>query len=193
MKEESPSGQGREYICLARLSDEPEAYLPDIQPLLPVRAKYGPEEWDSIVLTHEFHGHLGAYTILGVKMGVLAKETLGAHQHELEVCAESGGKPPLNCMVDGLMTSTGSTYGRGLIKVSNPGEEGRVAASFIYKGKRIRIKLKPEWRAKIDSYVAQGGEEHGWLTPGYFAALKALALRVWEEFDRKEVFEVSYI
>ena len=73
-----------------------------------------------------FHGHLGPWLALGMKMGRHALELL---RHEgyfgLRVTAEVPDAPPPSCLVDGLQISTGCTYGKRNIEIV-PAEQVKV-------------------------------------------------------------------
>ncbi len=77
---------------------------------------HGLEEWKAAILTNEMHRHLGAYSLVGVKMGILARELLKADLDELNVVAYTGSNPPESCLIDGLQIATGASLGRGTIQ-----------------------------------------------------------------------------
>ncbi len=152
--------------------------------------KFGTEEWTAIVLTHEFHQHVGIYTLLGAKMAVRARELLGAPMRAVEVTAETTRKQPFACMIDGLQVGLGSTLGQNLIQVPEGGTPA-VAARFAFAGHTIRLSLKPEYSERLAAIISDAREAHGDLTPAYFEAVERASYDVWKEFDRKEIFEVE--
>lgn len=155
-----------------------------------VPEKFGTEEWTAIVLTHEFHQHVGIYTLLGAKMAVRARELLGAPMRAVEVVAETTRKQPFACMVDGLQVGLGSTLGQNLIEVPEDGTPA-VAARFAFGGHTIRLSLKPEYSDRLATIISDARAAHGDLTPAYFEAVEKASYDVWKEFDRKEIFEVE--
>ncbi|NJK86924.1 MAG: hypothetical protein HC906_14035 [Bacteroidales bacterium] len=76
-------------------------------------ARYGHDEWKACVITDEFHGHLGVFSIVGVKMGIKAREIFGVGPDELTVVSSAGLVPPYSCLNDGIQVSTGATLGQG--------------------------------------------------------------------------------
>ena len=142
------------------------------------------------MLTHEFHQHVGIYTVLGAKMAVRAREVLEAPMRTVAVTAETGTAQPLSCMVDGLQVGLGSTLGQNLIRVPER-KKPEVAAQFTYKGRTIRLSLKPEYQARIGQIIQEARAQYGNLTPAYFHAVGHASYSVWAEFDRKEIFEVE--
>jgi len=54
------------------------------------------------------HGHRGPFLAAGVRMGLLALRLLGSRGFTgITAEAETGTKPPVSCLVDGLQASTG--------------------------------------------------------------------------------------
>lgn len=155
-----------------------------------IPAKYGTEEWNAIVLTHEFHQHVGIYTLLGAKMAVRAREVLGAKMRAVKVISETTRQQPFACMVDGLQVGLGSTLGQNLITVPDAAAPA-VAARFEYDGHRIRLSLKPEYAERLTKIIEDARQAHGDLTPEYFHAIEKASYNVWKTFDRKEIFELE--
>jgi len=62
----------------------------------------------------QFHGHLGPWAAAGLRMGIGAREAVGAHGYfDLEVEALGPlDRPPRSCLLDGLQVSTGATLGK---------------------------------------------------------------------------------
>lgn len=93
-----------------------------------------------------FHGHECPFMPIGYRMGTLALEKLEvgrSKNHEMHVFSEMGIAHPQGCMEDGIMASTGATFGKGLIEKLY---YGKVAAVFWYPGKgAIRIALRNEF------------------------------------------------
>lgn len=70
----------------------------------------------------EFHGHLGPFLVLGVRMGLLAKKELFPLGDEgMKAVAKTGNVPSLSCLLDGIQISTGCTMGNGKISAEPPG------------------------------------------------------------------------
>ena len=104
-----------------------------------------------------FHGHLGPFLVVGVRMGRLALEKLNTKRactrthdqyNSLLVVVETGSTPPISCMVDGIQWSTGCTLGRGTIRIE---DLGRPAARFKTEGRELRIALKNRILEKIEN------------------------------------------
>ena len=164
---EVPASPGeRPLAVLKQFPLDPEWYKPEAAELLRkgILEKYGKEEWSAVVLTHELHQHTGIYNVVGAKMGVRAREILEAPTRAVHVTAETGVEPPISCAVDGLQASLGSTLAQKLIDVPETSDP-RVAATFEYEGRRVRLALKPEYRKKVAGIIKTAIEKHGRLTP----------------------------
>ncbi|MFO7965210.1 MAG: nucleoside hydrolase [Desulfobacterales bacterium] len=148
---------------------------------------HGEEEWKACMLTHEFHRHLGIYSIVGAKMGIRARELLEAPFDTLTVVSHAGLKPPLSCLNDGLQVSTGASLGRGAIRVTENRPEPE--AVFIHGSSRQTLRLKKAYGDRIRSDIEAALERFGGLSPAYFEHIRTLSIRYWKEFDRCEMFE----
>jgi len=109
---------------------------------------------EALQALQRFHGHLGVYVTVGLRMGELGRRTFG-HYKGLHAYVKSGPKPPMLCVVDGVQFSSGCTMGKGNITVE-AGEEPEV--SFEKEGRRLRIALKPGWRERIDREMSKDKE-----------------------------------
>ncbi|MDF2955615.1 MAG: Formylmethanofuran dehydrogenase subunit E [Candidatus Alkanophagales archaeon MCA70_species_2] len=105
----------------------------------------------------EFHGHLGPFLVLGLKMGLFALERLGAAKYELSVVVETDSKPPASCIIDGIQVSTGCTVGRGNLKVKWC--EGTPKIVFKKDSKLLGIKVKKEALREIRAKMKREGGE----------------------------------
>lgn len=150
--------------------------------------RFGTQEWERCVLTNLVHGHVGIYSILGVKMGLYAAELLGADDHSVSILSFAGSVPPMSCLNDGLQISTGSTLGRGLISISDEADNGP-RAQFTSKGKTIRLGLRREYAQKIGEDITREREKYG-NSPAYWLSVREAALAYWKGWDRKAIFEL---
>ncbi len=184
----------RGFHILKDLPDEAEAYQEPAAAL--VRAgipdKYGHEEWAAIVLTHEFHQHVGIMTLTGAKMAVRARELLDAPARSIHVTVETGPKPPLACAIDGIQAAIASTLAQELIDVPENGEP-KLAATFVYENRAVRLSLRPEYSGRVQGFIAKAIRDFGNLTPAYFEEIERLSYQVWRDFDRKQIFNETWL
>ena len=101
-----------------------------------------------------FHGHLGVYVTLGMRMGEMGKRRFG-HYKGLTATVRSRPEPPMLCVVDGVQFSSGCTMGKGNIR-SEAGEDPEVV--FAKAGRTLRIALRPGWRERIDREMSKEHE-----------------------------------
>ena len=106
------------------------------------------DEWKANVMTDEFHGHLGVFSIVGAKMGIKARELFGVGPDMLEVMTYAGTKPPYSCLNDGIQVSTGATLGMGTIHLADDSIT-QPCAVFTYKDRSIRIASKRNTLKKL--------------------------------------------
>lgn len=169
----------------------PELYTDDVAEIAGACiARYGEREWRSVVLTNEIHGHLGIYSTLGAKMGVLAVELFektGA-VGDISVVSFAGSVPPVSCFNDGLQVSTGASMGHGLFAVGPEVDGCSARARFTCGGGSVELRLKPEYEEIIRADIRKGVDLYG-RTPSYWEYVRRLALRYWKDWDRAEIFE----
>lgn len=94
-----------------------------------------PEE---LAALQRFHGHLGIYVTLGLRMGAIGKRTFG-HWKGLQATVRTVPKPPMMCVVDGVQVGSACTMGKGNIAVEPASEPG---VTFEKEGRRLTISLK---------------------------------------------------
>lgn len=185
--------QGRQHKQRVVFTERP---IPDELLQADVRARRerilaanGPDEWFSQLQMNELHDHLGAYSIIGVKMGLRAAELLNAPPHSLQVVSYSPSNPPVSCLNDGLIVATGATPGRALFR-HEPQTAGPLRAMFVYNGRRITLALKPEYVEQIRARIGQLLAEHTLEDDAYWAGVRVFGLDIWEKWHRSDLFSV---
>jgi pyrimidine-specific ribonucleoside hydrolase len=153
-------------------------------------ARYGTDEWKANVMTDEFHGHLGVFSIVGAKMGIKAREIFGAEPDQLEVITFAGSTPPYSCLNDGIQVSTGATLGMGTIHLANDSVT-IPAAIFMYKNRSIRLTLKSEYLKQVNDDIDEGLVKFGLMDDGYWKLVRLNAINYWLTWDRNEIFDVK--
>jgi pyrimidine-specific ribonucleoside hydrolase len=172
-------------------------FIQEIQELIDggIFEKYGREEFERIILTHETHGHIGVYTLIGAKMGIFARELLGAPRNAMNVLSEGGGGDfPVRCLNDGLMVSTGCSPIFGKLQVNE--SKSNCAAQFSYDSRVLRLELKKNHQQQLEDKIAALVEKYkrdGVLTEPYWEGVTNLTWWAWQEWDRKSMFDVEWI
>jgi len=168
-------------------------YMSDIQPFVTdIRNKYGEDEWTSGVIANELHRHLGVFAIIGVKMGIRAREYFCTGVDEMTMTTHAGATPPLSCMNDGLQVSTGATPGHGLLTVSQE-PPFIAAADFTHKNRTVRITLKKELAEKVTSELKEINFIYGLDSDIYWELVRQNTIKYWLQFDRHEIFDIEII
>jgi pyrimidine-specific ribonucleoside hydrolase len=180
-------------IVFNRFPVDREMFNYDVRPIIDsALALYGYDEWKANVMTDEFHGHLGVFSIVGAKMGIRARELFGVGPDVLEVTTYAGTKPPYSCLNDGIQVSTGATLGMGTIHLATE-TITKPSAVFTYKGRSVRISLKKEYLEKVDADINEGILKFGLLDDGYWKLVRHNALKYWIEWDRNKIFDIVEI
>ncbi len=169
----------------------PSFYFDDVGPLVTeIVEKYGIDEWTSGLIANELHRHLGIYTIIGVKMGIRAREYFNTGVDEFTVTSYAGSVSPLSCMNDGIQTSTGATPGHGLLNVSTD-TVTRPAVDITYLNRKLRLTLKPELAEEISSVLKEYNFIYGLDSNIYWELVRKEALKYWRDLDRHEIFIIE--
>ncbi len=178
----------RGLVLLKEIPSNPMLFREDVKPFVKkIIEKHGLEEWKAALLTNEFHRHLGIYSIIGVKMGIRAREILHAPMDGIHVVSKTGNRPPLSCMNDGLQASTGASLGRGAIRITDTAISP--AAEFSYKGRKLTLKIKKEVSEMIKKNIDSAVLKFDGVNQEYFAHIRKLSINLWLQLDRKKIFE----
>lgn len=171
---------------------DPSFYFEDIEPnVTAILTKYGRDEWVSGVIANELHRHLGTYAIIGVKMGIRAREYFNTGVDEFRAVSFAGSMPPLSCMNDGVQVSTGATPGHGLLTIMDDSPSPSV--EFTYMNRKIRLTLKPEIAERISSELKDINFVHGLDSNIYWELVRKNTIRYWLELDRHDIFVIEEI
>jgi pyrimidine-specific ribonucleoside hydrolase len=178
---------------IKNIPSDPSFYFADIEPYVTeIISKYGEDEWVSGVIANELHRHLGVLTIVGVKMGIRAREYFDTGVDEFRVTTFAGSEPPLSCMNDGIQVSTGATPGHGLLTVSSEGVRAPVA-EFTYLNRKIRLSLKPEIAQKILGEMKEINFIYGLDSNIYWELVRRNSVKYWRSLDRHEIFDIETV
>lgn len=167
---------------------DPAFYFDDLKgSVTEIIDKYGMDEWSSGVLANELHRHLGVFAIIGVKMGIRAREYFDTGVDEFHAASFAGSVPPISCFNDGLQVSTGATPGHGLLTVVND-QPASPSAEFTYMNRKIKLTLKPEITEKITSELKEINFVYGLDSNTYWELVRKNTIKYWLSLDRHEIF-----
>ena len=104
-----------------------------------------------------FHGHLGPHLVLGLKMGLLAKNLLKSDPFNIRAEIHTQMNPPQSCILDGIQVSSGCTLGKGTISVK---EDEKIYGVFFKDSTKIEIRVKPHVIQELRKIPSEQLEEH---------------------------------
>jgi len=154
-----------------------------------ILAANGEDEWFAQLLLNELHEHLGAYSIIGVKMALRAAEILNAPPHAMAILSHAPPAQPVSCLNDGLLVATGSTPGRNLFR-HEPGPPGTVEAAFTFNRRGVTLRLKEAYMDMIRGRIGELRQSYDLSEDGYWEGVRAFGLDIWEGWHRLDLFEV---
>lgn len=115
---------------------------------------------DLIERGKEFHGHLGPFLVLGIRMGLSALKHLDSTGYSgIHSEVRSGSRPPMSCLADGVQISTGCTLGKGNIVCL---DMGRAETSFTCNGKSVSFKVNNDILEQIRVLSHDSLEDFSW-------------------------------
>jgi len=91
----------------------------------------------------DFHGHLGPFLVLGVRIGLIGVRELGAKENaeKLRVTVMSKSSVPFSCVIDGIQVATRCTVGNKKLRVK---KSSGIAAKFELQNRRcVSIAVNP--------------------------------------------------
>jgi len=92
----------------------------------------------------DFHGHLGPFLVIGVRMGLIGLRELHANRDDLKLHAFAMLERvvPFSCTIDGVQVVTQCTVGNGRLQIKSV--KNKFAASFqLNQKKEVTVTLKP--------------------------------------------------
>lgn len=98
----------------------------------------------------EFHGHLGPFLVIGVKMGLIGVRELKMKKDEnqLRVKAMLEYSIPFSCALDGIQVATRCTIGNQKLElIESPG----IAAEFELQREKLSVTVNPTILNRLES------------------------------------------
>ncbi len=126
-----------------------------------------------------FHGHLGPFVVLGAKMGEYAVTEYEMPRYfGVTVMVECPKEPPHSCLIDGLMVTSGATYGKKNIQHSFA-DKIRVFISNDENGDSVIFQLKDSTLERLQRWEKEE-------TPISERGVACF------EMEAKELFDIEY-
>lgn len=105
----------------------------------------------------EFHGHLGPFLTIGVRMGLIGLDRIGRVKGKgLAVTASLPLRVPFSCIIDGLQVTTHCTIGNQKLSIKNS-PEIRVEFKRKDSGQKVVVTLDQSEFEKLKSPLLQEG------------------------------------
>ena len=106
-----------------------------------------------------FHGHLGPFLVIGVRMGILAKRILNPNTSEnnkLKVTVRLPLLTPFSCIIDGIQATTQCTVGNQKLRIENSQERIIVHFERQDSDKALRIHVNPKILEELKKRFSKG-------------------------------------
>ncbi|MGB9756432.1 MAG: formylmethanofuran dehydrogenase subunit E family protein [Candidatus Bathyarchaeales archaeon] len=110
----------------------------------------------------KFHGHLGPFLVLGVRMGETVKKILKTAN--LQVVAKLPLSTPFSCVLDGIQVATQCTIGNQKLKIENSSKEISADFQCAKTHKKLTITVNPKMTEALTKKLSEGisNEELAW-------------------------------
>ncbi|NUQ69539.1 MAG: formylmethanofuran dehydrogenase subunit E [Chthonomonadales bacterium] len=106
-----------------------------------------------------FHGHLGPWLALGMRMGEEARKALQTRPHfGLRVHAQCPLQPPTSCLIDGLQWMTGATFGKQNLTAA-PSDPIQVRFEAVDGSGAVTIRLREGVAERMTAWFDEMGDE----------------------------------
>ena len=102
-----------------------------------------------LIAAGRFHGHIGPFLAVGLKMGLLANEKMGRAPLETKAIVTVQPSPPRSCVVDGIQYAAGCTMGKGNIEIQ--ADAGLISAQFVRGSRSLVVKLLDDCLQRIET------------------------------------------
>ena len=101
-----------------------------------------------LVAAGRFHGHVGPFLAIGLRMGLLANERMGRAPMDMKAEVRVVPRPPRSCTLDGIQYASGCTLGKASIRVEpDPAE---VAVEFRLGPRTLGIRLRQDFLERME-------------------------------------------
>jgi len=124
-----------------------------------LKAKISEELTSLIKKAADFHGHLGPFLVIGVRMGTLTKKILNVNagkNNKLRITARLPLLTPFSCIIDGIQATTQCTIGNQKLKMEN--SQTKIIVYFELKNsyKALRIHVDPKIIKELKNRYSEG-------------------------------------
>jgi formylmethanofuran dehydrogenase subunit E len=106
----------------------------------------------------DFHGHLGPFLVIGVRMGNTAKRILkpDIKENKLKAIAKIPCSTPFSCVLDGIQATTKCTIGNQKLKIENSQKEITVRFELEKSDKAMKVSVNPKLVEELMKKFSEG-------------------------------------
>ncbi len=124
-----------------------------------MKSKLNAEPMTLIEKAAEFHGHLGPFLVIGVRMGIIAKRILKPNIKEdkrLQATVKVPLLTPFSCILDGIQTATQCTIGNQKLRIENSKKEITAHFELQNLNRVTRVSVNPKIIKELMSEMSKG-------------------------------------
>lgn len=103
----------------------------------------------------DFHGHLGPFLVIGIRMGVIGLRELEVKKGDPKLHVAMTTKPsvPFSCTIDGIQAITRCTVGNRKLNLQD--SSGDISAKFqLSDGKTTTVTLNPGKQEELETLIS---------------------------------------
>ncbi len=103
----------------------------------------------------EFHGHLGPFLVIGVRMGLIGLRELGIENNDgnLRITAMLTSSVPFSCTIDGIQVATKCTLGNQKLKLID--SQGIAAEFELQHREKLTVAVNPDTFNRLRSRLLE--------------------------------------
>jgi formylmethanofuran dehydrogenase subunit E len=123
------------------------------------KSKTSLESTSLIEKAAHFHGHLGPFLVIGVRIGSLSKKILNVNAGENNILRVTARLPlltPFSCILDGIQATTQCTVGNQKLRIEN--SQAKVIVCFEQQDldRGLRIHVNPKIIKELKDRYSEG-------------------------------------
>jgi len=100
-----------------------------------------------------FHGHLGPFLVVGVRMGLAAVRGLGLYGLEGKIAVRL--LPPFSCVIDGVQVATHCTVGNRKLIVQNSNDAIMGEFVVVDSPSGVRVCVRSDWVKRLMDEISR--------------------------------------
>jgi formylmethanofuran dehydrogenase subunit E len=113
----------------------------------------------------EFHGHLGPFLVIGVRIGKTVKQILNNEEYsKLQATVKIPLLTPFSCVIDGIQAITHCTVGNQKLRIENSQKEITVYFKLQNSDRTLNVSVNQKTIEDLMNKISEGApnEELAW-------------------------------